>query len=238
MVVGRGEVACFLSRVVSVGGELYTISVSPDGARLDYAPYEGPAGSLDLATELDTDGKLLALVVRSADGEHSFDLAKARTGMRLPAGSYNLHSGRIGLGEATVEVRPGRARPFEIAPGAELVPVWGGPVEAEFRYRRAGGELAISPDEVRFFGSLGEEYTGWAPRGDSPEFRVSERELGTELTKGIFPGSCCGHGFIPVAMSVPADADISISMTVDTWAFGEIAGFPVGQGVSSPEARE
>ena len=31
---------------------------------------------------------------------------------------------------------------------------------------------------------------------------------------------------IPVAVSVPTDAEIEISMTVDKWAFGKIVGKP------------
>lgn len=190
MIVGRGDVACFLSRVVNVAGELYTIEVAADGTSIDYAPYTGPSGTLDLSTELDTDGKLLAMVVRSNDGRYSFDLAKARSGMLVPSATYALHNGRIGLGEATVEVKSGRAKPITVAADAKVAPVWGGPVDAEFSYERSGAQLAISPDQVHYYGTLGEEYTDWAPRGSSPEFLVKERKLGTELTKAMFPGSC------------------------------------------------
>ena len=37
---------------------------------------------------------------------------------------------------------------------------------------------------------------------------------------------------IPVAVSVPASAEISITMKAKTWAFGEVDGKPVGLGAS------
>lgn len=34
---------------------------------------------------------------------------------------------------------------------------------------------------------------------------------------------------VPVAVSVPYDVDFKISMSLDNWAFGEIAGKPRGE---------
>lgn len=42
---------------------------------------------------------------------------------------------------------------------------------------------------------------------------------------------------MPVAVSVPEDAEIEITMTVDTWAFGEIDGAPVGAGRQAAAPR-
>jgi len=33
---------------------------------------------------------------------------------------------------------------------------------------------------------------------------------------------------VPVAVSVPQDTEIAVSMTTKTWAFGEVTGKPVG----------
>ena len=190
LVVGSGKVCTFLSETVHVAGELYALQVAADGSSLELAPYEGATGTLDARAELKTEGKLLAAVVRSVDGQHSFDLAKSRGGLKVPAGQYRVHRGHLGLGKAVVTVESGRMKPITVSAEEKTVLTWGGPAQAEFAYHRKGDELMIRPDEVWYYGAAGEEYKNWSPVGKSPEFTIKERKLGTELAKALFPGSC------------------------------------------------
>ena len=189
MIVGRGKVASFLSRAVNVGGEVFQISVSEDGSELSYAPFEGEVGTLDMKSELDTKAKLMSVIVRSTDGQYSFDLARVREGLRVPAGTYLFQSAKLGLGESLAYVRPGRIKEIEVAANDSTALAWGGPLEGEFKYAQAGGQIMISPADVTYFGRAGEEYFIWDPVGKSPEFSIIERKAGTELTKAMFPGS-------------------------------------------------
>ncbi|MCP3915538.1 MAG: hypothetical protein GY711_08290 [bacterium] len=189
MTIGRSKFATFLSRAVNVGGVLYQIDVAPDGSRIDFEPYTGEVGVLDLASGLETDGKLLSAVVRSADRQFSFDLASFKKGIRVPAQTYSLHSGKLGLGKSVAYVKPGRLGEIDVTGGERTSLAWGGPVKAEFRYARNGGQVVIRPDDVTYFGKAGEEYRVWDPVGKSPEFTIKELKAGTELAKAMFPGS-------------------------------------------------
>lgn len=188
MIVGRGEVASYLSRVVNVAGNLYTIDVAADGSSLSYSPYEGAAGTLDFHSGYQTKAKLKAVIVKS--GEHSFDLSKAKKGMRVPAGDYALTSGLVVLGGGDATIGTGRSRPITVEPDEKAVFEWGGPLDAEFAFERSGGQVAFSPDQVWYYGGGGEVYQGWNPRGKSPEFAIKEKNTGEVLVNAKFPGSC------------------------------------------------
>ena len=190
IIVGRGKSASLLSRVINVDGQLHELSVNAAGDEVSVKPYEGPAGVFDARTDYQTEGKLAAVIVRSKDGQYSFDLSRSPDGLRVPAGDYELYSGRLVLGSGHVTIKPGRSATLTVPADDELVLTWGGPIDAEFSYRRQGDQLAFSPDEVWYFGAAGEEYVIWAPPGESPAFSVKEKATGDELINVKFPGSC------------------------------------------------
>jgi len=188
MIVGSSKSASFLSRVVNVGGTLHHIEVAKDGAKLTHEPYTGAAGTLDVAADFDTDAKLLSAIVRNKRGDVSFDVGRASAGLRVPAGRYTLHSGRLGLGDSVVRVRTGRARTIEVKKDERAALAWGGPVRAEFAYQRSGDEVVLTPDTVRYYGRAGEEYFDWKPFGKSPEFTIVDAAQRKEIAKAIFTG--------------------------------------------------
>lgn len=188
MIVGRSKSACFVSHAINVAGELRSITVNKDGTRLVYAPWRGAAGTLDLASKWDAQAKLQSAIVRSEDGRFSFDLAKAPAGMRVPAQRYVLHSGKLGLGENVVRFTRGRAKLLAVAKDATMVVAAGGPLAAEFAYRRAGAEVVFDPGVLRYFGRAGEEYVGWKPFGKSPVFTVRDAGTNKEIAQAIFTG--------------------------------------------------
>jgi hypothetical protein len=189
MIIGRSRYASFLSRAMNVAGTLYQVEVAADGSSMDFAPFTGATGTLDMRSKLDTKGKLLSAIVKSRDGAYSFDIATVRRGIEVPAGTYDLYSAKLGLGKAEAYVRPGRMAAVEVAANATAQVVWGGPVKGEFKYVRQGDQVAFSPDDVTYFGGAGEEYRVWDPVGKSPEFTIKEIKAGTEVAKALFPGS-------------------------------------------------
>lgn len=188
--VGRGSAASFLSDVVSLDGKLYSIAVARDGSSLEFAPYEGPSGVLDLASGFECKAKLRAAVVRSTDGKRSYELSKAKEGLRIPAGAYELVAGQLALGDNKAEIHTGRAKPIVVAPDATQRVAWGGPVRGEFTYERKGGEVQFTPWDIWYYGRLGEEYSKFLPLGTSPEFAIADAETGKPLVDAKFPGNC------------------------------------------------
>lgn len=188
LIVGTTKAASFLSRVVNVGGALYAIEVAKDGTSLTYTPYEGKAGVLDLLSAHESKTKVLTVLVRSPDGTLCFDLARASEGLRVPAGTYELVGGRLGLGAARVAFVRGRAKPIPVRADETTTLAWGGPLRAEYRYALTADAVAFQPDQVWYFGRAGEQYTTWAPFGKSPEFALVSRETKDEIAKAIFTG--------------------------------------------------
>lgn len=186
MIVGRGNVAMFLSRAVNIGGRLWQLEVAADDGSISLAPFAGSTGTLDMTSKLESNGKLLSAIVSSSDGQYCFDLAGGA--QTVPVGSYRIHSGAIGLGETTVGVRRGHAEDLVVQDGVTAELAWGGPARAEFAYRQQGDKVEFRPDEVWYYGNSGEEYTQWQPVGKSPTFDVLRD--GEVIASAIFPGSC------------------------------------------------
>lgn len=190
VVVGEGDVAQFLGEAIHVDGRLVRVTVDTAGSELSVAPFEGETGTLDVRSALKTKGVLLAAVVVSVDGRHSFELADAADGLAVPIGDYRLVRAALGLGEARVTIDPAGMRPIEVRSGAKAELAWGAPIQASFAYQRSGSELVLDPNDVQYVGNAGERWIGWAPIGKSPTFTIKEKETGDVLVDVVFPGSC------------------------------------------------
>lgn len=188
MIVGNGDAASYLSRVVNLGGSLYSIEVSADGAQVTATPYEGDAGTLNLRDGFTTQGTLGSAVVNSTSGDYSFNLADAKQGMLVPAGEYAIEYGTVTSGAETVRIRPGKMKPLAVTKDATAAPKWGGPIKAEFTYTHENGVLTIKPENLFFFGQAGEQYYDWKPDGQPPTFVVKDAKTGQELLKARFGG--------------------------------------------------
>lgn len=190
MIVGRGRAASFLSKVVRIGEALYTIDVQDDGTRIDYAPYEGPVGTLDLGSDHESKARMRSVVVQSRDGAHSFELSRSKGGVKVPAGEYSVHSGKVVLGKSQADLRTGRSQWIEVEAGATAQVAWGGPVKAEFEYARSGDAVQIGPLDIYYYGRAGEEYSNFMPLGSSPNFAIKDKQTGEVLVNAKFPGNC------------------------------------------------
>jgi hypothetical protein len=190
MIVGRGKSASFLSKVVNVDGELFTLAVEPDGSRIDCTPYDGPIGTLDLGSEHTSKARMRSVVVTSTEGTHSFEVSRSKGGLKVPAGEYSVHSGRVVLGKSRARLRTGRARSFKVEAGESTTLPWGGPVKAEFDYHRSGDAITIGPLDIWYYGRAGEEYSNFMPLGSSPNFAIKDKKTGEVLVNAKFPGNC------------------------------------------------
>lgn len=188
MVVGRGKAASFLSRVVNVDGKVLEIDVAADGSTLTTKPYVGPVGELKL--DMDTKAKVLSAVLKSIDGQHSFELSRAKGPMLVPTGKYLVHGGELGLGGNRMKFRRGNSKSVKVVADEPRTLGWGGPVKAEFAYQRQGGKVGLSPDAVWYYGNQGEEYYDFVPLGKSPKFTIANKKTGREIATAYFPGTC------------------------------------------------
>jgi hypothetical protein len=185
MIVGGGNAACFLSKVVNLGGDLYDFKVSTDGSKVEVQPFAGESGVLDLASKFSSNGTLIAAVLVS--GDTSFNVADGKTGMKLPVGKYELFSGFVEKAGETCWIKKGKSRPIEVASGANLTVAWGGPVFAEFGYQISGEQITVPPD-VHFYGQTGEEYHSFRPEAKSPKILVTDKATGKLVASGRFGG--------------------------------------------------
>lgn len=188
LILGTGRAATFLSEVVNVSGELYTIRVDQANSSLICTPFDGPSGTLKLSCT--TKGKVLSAILKSRDSKHSFDMARAANGLRVPVGAYSMVCGELGLGKSRVKMTTGRSKEIRIAKSQEQQACWGGPVRAEFAYQRKGGKVHLEPNKVWYYGSTGETYENWVPLGASPKFTIFDTDTGQEVAQAHFPGSC------------------------------------------------
>lgn len=186
MIVGRGDVASFLSKVVSVRGKLLELKIAPDGSSITTSPYRGAKGKLDLLGGYGSKAKLMAAVVISTDRKYSFNLS--RRAAEIPAGDYLLFGGRVALGANVTRFGKGRSSTIKVADGKTTSFAWGGPITVDFVYDRRGGKIVFDPASVWYYGSGGEQYFDWQPFGRSPEFVVTDLETGKQIIKAIFGG--------------------------------------------------
>jgi hypothetical protein len=188
MIVGNGDAASFLSKVVSIKGELFEITVTENGDEITARPFQGETGTLNLYEGFESKGKLAAAVVVSEDGAYSFELAGDRKGLVVPIGQYRIASGLILKGKETVKVRSGKSRPITVVANDSSVVEWGGPLRAEFTYARQGEKVTFDPQNLWFYGKMDEEYYEWVPDGKPPKFIIADKRTGKEVAEAKFGG--------------------------------------------------
>jgi len=187
MVVGNGDAAAFLSKVVNLDGTLYSLDVSADGAEVSVAKYEGESGTLNLSA-YETQGDLASAVVSSMDDSMSFNLANAKNGVRVPTGDYKVVHGTVTAGSESAVIRAGKMKNLSVKSGEATTLAWGGPLRAEVTWTHQNGTLTIAPENLAYFGKAGEQYSNWKPDGQTPTFIVKDAKTGKEITKARFGG--------------------------------------------------
>ena len=184
MVVGKSSSASFLSKVVNLKGTLYEITVSADGKRIDATAFTGEAGTLDLESAFKAKGKLLSAVVKSADGQSSFEVSGDK--LEVPVGEYNLAYGLIGKQNETVQVKQGKMSALDVQANRVTTQKWGGPVMADFTFGHSGENVTIEPRALAYYGQAGEEYHNFQPMAKSPKFFVYDERTEKLLKTGRF----------------------------------------------------
>ncbi len=190
MIVGASDHATFLSKTIVVAGRLRRLDVNADGSQISIADYEGPTATIDMTTSFASKAVLLSTILLSEDRQQSFDVGSVDGPVEIPAGTYTVVRGRLGLANHRVDISAGKMKPLSLDVGESREFDWGGPAKTEFRFARSGDKVQFSPQAIWYYGEAGEEYSRWLPVGKSPEFKVIDAESGVVLKVAILPGSC------------------------------------------------
>jgi len=186
MIIGKGSSASYVSKVVNLKGGLFNLTATRDGASITVTPYEGDIWTLNLRKNFKAVGKLVSAIVSGDDGNYSFNLASAKKGMKVPAGSYVIVGGLLKKGSATVRMRTGKMKPIDVQKDQEFILPWGSKLKAEFSYARQGEKITIEPSSLHYFGRAGVEFYDFKPNTQSPEFLVKDKRTGREFDSGKF----------------------------------------------------
>jgi hypothetical protein len=187
MIVGKGKAASYLSKVISHKGKLFTFSVSDKGSEVELAPFDGEAGTLNLAGGFRSKGKLESVVV-SDDQGNTFNLAGMQSGLLVPTGDYTIVGGLVKKGSQSARIKSGKMSAVSVRAGKTTKLAWGGAVMAEFNYTHVSGKVSVAPAAVHYYGKAGEEYCDWQPNAKSPKFQVLDKSNGKEEGSFIFAG--------------------------------------------------
>ena len=185
IIVGKGDSASYLSEVVNLDGDLFTLSVSNHGDTVSITPYEGEQGLLNVVEGYNSKGKLINAVFTSIDGKHSFELSNSKNGLNVPVGEYELTRAIVKKGIENVTVRQGSMKTISIISGKENVLAWGGPLRIDFETNRTDPET-ITVQLPKFYGSAEEEYFDFFPGGKSPKIIATDKKTGKEIWSGKF----------------------------------------------------
>ena len=220
MVVGEKVGASYLSRVASISDRLFHLTISASDENVSTRPYKGPTAHLDVMGRFHSRGALDYAVFSS--GESSFELADAPEGQRIPAGSYRFIAGRASKEAETARMTGGSMAPIVLAAEQSHSLSWGGPLHARFRCSVSEGELTVFSN-VRFTGTGGEEYFGFAPDANSPSIRVLDVTTGKVVQYGQM-GGCCGGGFSAYVARVPSKIQLEVHLNHKRTLFETIRG--------------
>jgi hypothetical protein len=188
MIFGRSPNAgSYLSKVVSSGGKVYEITVSADGSEITSNLYQGETGTLNLASGFKVDGALSSAVVLDEKRGYSFELSGDKSGLVVPVGEYRFMSGFVKNGAEQAKIRSGTSKPIAVTARSASSPTWGTPLEIEFHYTVNKDRINV-PIDIKFFGTLGEEYYDFKPEALSPRIVVYDKKTRTKLTEGRFGG--------------------------------------------------
>jgi hypothetical protein len=187
MIFGRGMSGSYLSKVVSTGGKLYEIKVSPDGTSIETTPWTGETGTLNLASGFKADGNLSSAVVLDEKNNVSFELSANKGGLVVPVGEYAFKFGFVRNGAEQAKIRTGNSKPITVEASKTTTVTWGTPLEIEFNYVVNKDKLTV-PIDIKFFGKLGEEYYDFKPEALSPRIVVFDKQSKQKITEGRFGG--------------------------------------------------
>ena len=116
MIVGKGRVAAYVSKVITHNGKVYNFEVTANGKSATVSPYEGQVGSLNVASGFRARSRLEAVIVSDGNG-NTFNLA-GKGAVKVPVGEYTIVGGLVKKGSSTARIRAGKMVPIEVKANA------------------------------------------------------------------------------------------------------------------------
>jgi hypothetical protein len=169
--LGAAPVAQYVSDVVNIANKLYYLKVNQSGSKAWYKPYDGPTGTIDLASKYKAKSKPLFVMIEQ--GEVIIDAAAKDT--LVPAGTWSLFEGLVGPSmHQSSKIQTGRMNPIEVKKDETTSLAWGMPGIVDFSVTKNGNQLAITTSSIRIYGQGGEEYVNFRPKTFTPNCHVVE----------------------------------------------------------------
>ncbi|MSR75250.1 MAG: hypothetical protein EXS14_07265 [Planctomycetes bacterium] len=187
MLVGNGDAAAFLSRVVNLDGELFNFEITADGTSATLSAWTGETGLLDVRNGFEGKGDIKAVVVSNERGDMSFNAAAAKKSLKVPAGNWVITSGLVTNGTESVRLAQGNMAVIAVGKDECTEMAWGGPINIDFQYTITGDKLTV-PYNLKYYGRSGEEYRNFLPDATSPQIVVLDRKKRILLSTSRFPG--------------------------------------------------
>lgn len=176
VLLGGDRHASYLSRVLPIDGELVELELAADGRSAAIRTWQGATGLVDARAGFRSGGQLESVILR--DGPFVFDLGRARGGLRIPAGEYELVRGRMSADGRSVRIEQGGMSPWIVTPDRPLVPEWGGPLTARCEAFFEADVLHVLLFTLAAEGRAGERYVSFQPRQSRPAIRVGDASSG------------------------------------------------------------
>ena len=171
IVVGESKRARPWSEFQKIGEQWYQLESLGAGTELKATPVTLETGTV----RLECKGETPEWLVLQGKGKHEnsfFDIADAKKGAELPAGTWMLHFGilRKGKKQQTTKalILPGESmQEWNVQPGKETVVKLGAPYSFAFQQETSGTKLRVKGRSVTVVGVSGERYErtwGCVPR--------------------------------------------------------------------------
>ena len=216
------DTAQFLGKSVLLAGDLHALEV--DGESLRLAPFEGATGTLDLHSDFDAEGVLLAAVVKSTNGQHSFELSALEDGAPVPAGRYRLVKATLGLGDARVVANTRRMGALRVRADETTSMVWRAP-EGELRDRIEGRRPDARPREGALRGRRRRGLDRLGPHRQEPDLQ-GEGQGDRGRPGGRRAPGPAEATVVPAVVDGVQPSSVDIEMTGQELAFGEVQALP------------
>lgn len=185
--IGASPIAQYVSEVVNVKNKLYYLKVNQSGTKAWYKPYDGPSGTIDLATKYKGNSKPLFVMLQQ--GEIIIDAAAKDT--VLPVGQWSLFEGLVGPSMyQCAKMKPGRMAPIEVKKDAPTSLAWGMPGIIDFSCTKNGNQLKIPFSSAHMYGQGGEEYVNFRPKAFTPNVHVVEEASKKDVYFGSMGAGC------------------------------------------------
>ncbi|HTE05212.1 MAG TPA: hypothetical protein VK824_03370, partial [Planctomycetota bacterium] len=178
VLIGKAKAAIPWSTVLPVGEDFYRATIAPDGRSVTLRQLDLATGfvKLDINTAVTPTHILLQETTKLEGAILNVVPAKKGGSVKVPAGTWQLVSGRLEKGARTsmqqVRIYKGQSAPIEVKAGETATLALGGPYRLEAVTKLDGKMTKLVANTLRVFGRAREEYAMFFDESLQPDVEV------------------------------------------------------------------